>query len=121
MKDNMNVASQDSSPHQIQSRLLLKASQPNAVKMLQVALQHGSIVFCENSGEVTNPHLLSILRKEITVHQGEKYIGFNDLQIEYDNDFRIYIFSHLSKPHFNPEVQQISKVINFAVTREGLE
>ena len=43
------------------------------------------------------------------------------MNIEYDTDFRIYIFSHLSRPHFSPEVQQIAKVINFAVTREGLE
>ena len=43
------------------------------------------------------------------------------MNIEYDSDFRIYIFSHLSNPHFSPEVQQLGKVLNFCVTREGLE
>ena len=43
------------------------------------------------------------------------------MNIEFDSDFRIYIFSHLSNPHFSPEVQQLGKVLNFSVTREGLE
>jgi len=65
----------------------------------------GQVVYCENAGEVTSPHLLSILRKDITNHQGYPRFGFNDLQVEFDNDFRIYIFSHLANPHFSPEVQ----------------
>ena len=56
----------------------------------------------------------------MTIH-GDQYIVFNDNQISFSSDFRIYIFSHLSNPHFSPEVQQLSKVLNFAVTREGLE
>ena len=101
--------------------MCLKASNPNAVKQLQIALQQGSIVFCENSGEVTHPALLSIIRKDISTINGDLYISFNDMNLEFDNDFRIYIFSHLSNPHFSPEVQQLSKVLNFSVTREGLE
>lgn len=81
----------------------------------------GQVVYCENAGEVTSPHLLSILRKDITNHQGYPRFGFNDLQVEFDNDFRIYIFSHLANPHFSPEVQQLSKVLQFSITREGLE
>lgn len=53
--------------------------------------------------------------------QGEQYITFNDMNIDFESDFRIYIFSHLSNPHFSPEVQQLSKVLNFQVTRQGLE
>ena len=53
---------------------------------------------------MTHPALLSILRKEVSTERGELYIVFNDLKIEFDNDFRIYIFSHLSNPHFSPEV-----------------
>ena len=86
-----------------------------------MALQQGAIVLCENAGEVTHPALLSILRKDLTTIQGELYINYNDQNIEFDNDFRIYLFSHLSNPHFSPEVQQLSKVLNFSVTREGLE
>ena len=31
------------------------------------------------------------------------------------------MFSQLSNPHFSPEVQQLGKILNFTVTREGLE
>ena len=121
MRDNMNLREETTGYQVQQSRMCLKASSANAVKQLQFALQQGSIVFCENSGEVTHPALLSILRKDISTINGDLYISFNDMNIDFDSDFRIYIFSHLSNPHFSPEVQQLSKVLNFSVTREGLE
>jgi len=36
--------------------------------------------------------------------QGDLYIVYNDQTVRFDIDFRIYIFSHLSNPHFSPEV-----------------
>ena len=120
MRDNIGAPS-EAQPLAQQGRLCVKASSPNAVKQLQIALQQGSVVFCENAGEVTHPALVSILRKEISTIQGELYISFNDLSVEFDSDFRLYIFSHLSNPHFSPDIQQLSKVLNFSVTREGLE
>lgn len=73
--------------------MCIKASSQNAVKQLTIALQQGALVFCENSGEVTHPALLSILRKEINTIQGDLYINFNDQNIDFDSDFQIYIFS----------------------------
>ena len=78
-------------------------------------------MLCENSGDVTHPALLSILRMEPTSIQGMLHVTFNDVPVEFNDQFRIYIFSHLSNPHFSPEVQQRGKVLNFSVTREGLE
>lgn len=70
---------------------------------------------------MTHPALLSILRRDLSTIQGDLYINFNDQNIEFDTDFKIYMFSQLSNPHFSPEVQQLGKILNFSVTREGLE
>jgi len=41
--------------------------------------------------------------------------------IDFDENFFCYICSQYSNPHFTPEVQQLAKVLDFSVTREGLE
>lgn len=64
---------------------------------------------------------MSILKRELLVVQGDTYIKFNDNQLYFDQDFRIYMFSMQSNPHFTPEVQQQASILNFAVTTEGLE
>ena len=56
MKDHMGAAPENAAGihSNAQNRMSIKASSPHAVKQLQLALQQGSMVFCENSGEVTN-------------------------------------------------------------------
>ena len=67
MKDNMtDVQKLDIMSNAVDKRVFMKASSKNAVRTLERALEMGQVVFCENSGEVTNPHILQILRKEIT-------------------------------------------------------
>ena len=96
LKDYMSVKT-DSSGAMQQDRVFLKASQSNATKLLQEALALGKMVFCENAGEVSSPALLSILRREVTKQYGQAYINFNeqDQPVLYEEDFRIYVFSHL--------------------------
>lgn len=44
-------------------------------------------VILENCGELTNPVLLSVIRRELSNVQGGLYIKFNDNTIEFDTDF----------------------------------
>ena len=41
--------------------------------------------------------------------------------IEYNNDFRFYITTKLRNPHYLPEVATKVSLLNFMITREGLE
>jgi len=52
---------------------------------------------------------------------GQKYVKFNDNQIEYNPDFRLYLVCNLSNPHFPPEFHTRTRILNFSVTKEGLE
>jgi len=120
LKDNMG-ASKDPKRRNLGNKVCVKASSLHLVAQIEAALRNGYIVFVENAGEVTNPHLVQLLRKEILLVNGEPYISFNDNTQFFDPDFRLFIFTQLSNPHYSPEVQQIAKVLNFSVTREGLE
>jgi dynein heavy chain len=48
-------------------------------------------------------------------------IKFGDGFVEYDKNFRFYITTKLSRPHYAPEVCVKVAMLNFMVTEEGLE
>lgn len=78
-------------------------------------------MFVENAGDCSHAALTAIIKKDLVQIQGDTYIKYNDQQIFYDSEFQIYILTQLANPAFSPEVQQSAKVLNFSVTREGLE
>ncbi|KAF5834390.1 hypothetical protein DUNSADRAFT_8976 [Dunaliella salina] len=43
------------------------------------------------------------------------------LQVEYDNKFRLYLQTKLSNPHYKPEIAAQTTLVNFCVTEKGLE
>ena len=50
-----------------------------------------------------------------------RYIKLGDKEIEYHPDFRLILQTKLANPHYKPEMQAQTTLINFTVTREGLE
>lgn len=44
-----------------------------------------------------------------------------DTEVEYNNNFRLYFVSELPNPRFQADTANKVNVINFAVTRRGLE
>ncbi|KAK6993294.1 Dynein heavy chain 6 axonemal, partial [Biomphalaria glabrata] len=52
---------------------------------------------------------------------GRVLIGLGDSDIDYDRNFRFYMTTKLSNPHYLPEVCIKVTVINFTVTKKGLE
>ena len=44
-----------------------------------------------------------------------------DKEVEYHPDFRLILHTKLANPHYKPEMQAQTTLINFTVTREGLE
>ena len=49
------------------------------------------------------------------------YITVADQQMDFDPSFMLYFVTRLPKPHFSPELQAMTTVIDFAVTMKGLE
>lgn len=58
----------------------------------------------EDFGEIVEPALTSVVYKDIQDVKGEKYIKFNDNNMEFNDKFNLYIVTLLSNPHFSPEV-----------------
>ena len=46
------------------------------------------------------------------------YIKIGDKDVEYSKNFKLFLHTKLSKPHYPPEIQAETTLINFAVTEQ---
>ena len=47
-------------------------------------------------------------------------IRLGDKEVEYNEDFRFYITTKLSNPHYPPEISTKTTLVNFAIKEQGL-
>jgi len=78
-------------------------------------------VLLENVGEELDPALEPLLVKQTFKQGGVLCIRLGDSTIEYSDDFRFYVTTKLRNPHYLPELQVKVTLLNFMITREGLE
>ncbi|KAK4826757.1 hypothetical protein QYF61_011125 [Mycteria americana] len=50
-----------------------------------------------------------------------RYIKIEDKECEFTKNFRLILHTKLANPHYKPELQAQTTLINFTVTRDGLE
>ena len=51
---------------------------------------------------------------------GKLIIKLGDKEVEWDSNFRLYMTSKLSNPHYGPEISGKTMIINYGVTQQGL-
>ncbi|BFZ02963.1 hypothetical protein BsWGS_06002 [Bradybaena similaris] len=83
------------------------------------AVQSGDVVLLENIDENVDPVLDPLLGRN-TIKKG-RYIKIGDKEVEYHKDFKLILQTKLANPHYKPEMQAQTTLINFTVTRDGLE
>lgn len=52
---------------------------------------------------------------------GRLLIKLGDKEVEYNIDFKFYICTKLSNPHYTPEISTKTTIVNFAVKEQGKE
>eukprot|EP00798_Chlamydomonas_sp_ICE-L_P008519 gene8518-4817_t len=100
---------------------VLKLSDGDYVRRLEMCIQFGNPVLLENVGEELDPTLEPLLLKNVFKQGGGLCIRLGDSTIEYSESFRFYITTKLRNPHYLPEVAVKVTLLNFMITPEGLE
>nr|XP_034190797.1 dynein heavy chain 6, axonemal [Osmia lignaria] len=100
---------------------MCKLTDANFTRILETSIRLGMPVLLQEVGETLDPNLEPILLKQIFILGGRALIRFGDTDVEYDNNFRLYITTKLANPHYLPEVCIKVTVVNFTVTIGGLE
>ncbi|MEW5314022.1 MAG: hypothetical protein WDW38_005550 [Sanguina aurantia] len=100
---------------------LVKLTDGNFLRTLENSIRVGIPVLVEDVGEALDPALEPLLTKAIYKKGGRTLIRLGDTDIDYDPNFKFYITTKLSNPHYLPEVCIKVTIINFTVTMKGLE
>lgn len=94
---------------------------PDYMRILEQCIQIGRPCLCQNIKEDLDPSLNPILTKSVKKIGGAYFIKLGDRDVEYNNNFRFYMATKLSNPHYSPEIASKTNIINFAVKEQGLE
>ncbi|XP_042770547.1 dynein axonemal heavy chain 2 isoform X3 [Panthera leo] len=93
----------------------------NYLQILEKAIQFGYPVLLQNVQEYLDPTLNPVLNKSVARIGGRLLMRIADKEVEYNSNFRFYITTKLSNPHYSPETSAKTTIVNFAVKEQGLE
>ncbi|KAL4640265.1 dynein heavy chain 6, axonemal [Arapaima gigas] len=100
---------------------VIKLTDAGFLRTLETAVRLGMPVLLEELKETLDPALEPILLKQTFVSGGRTLIRLGDSDIDYDKNFRFYMTTKMANPHYLPEVCIKVTIINFTVTKSGLE
>jgi dynein heavy chain len=98
---------------------IVRLGQNDLLRKLERALENGYTMLIENIGESLDAVLNPVIQRAV-IRRGKKmYIKLGDKEVEFHKDFRLYLHTKLSNPHYPPEIQAETTLINFTVTAAG--
>ncbi|KAK7807584.1 hypothetical protein U0070_013890 [Myodes glareolus] len=97
----------------------IRLGQKSYLDIIEQAISEGDILLIENIGETVDPVLDPLLGRN-TIKKG-RFIKIGDKEVEYHPSFRLILHTKYFNPHYKPEMQAQCTLINFLVTRDGLE
>ncbi|XP_019220092.2 LOW QUALITY PROTEIN: dynein heavy chain 11, axonemal [Oreochromis niloticus] len=98
---------------------VVQLGQKGCLDVIEQALVFGETVVIENLPEKVDPVLEPLLSRK-TVKRG-RYILIGGKECAYNSNFKLILHTKLANPHFPPELQAQTTLINFTVTPTGLE
>ncbi|EFN60879.1 Dynein beta chain, ciliary [Camponotus floridanus] len=99
--------------------IVLRSTQKNYLDRIEHAIANGNVVLLESIMETVDAVLDPILGR-VLIKRG-RAIKVGDKEVDYDPRFRLILQTKLANPHYKPEMQAQTTLINFTVTKDGLE
>lgn len=91
------------------------------VRTIESAIESGKPVLIENLQNNIDAVIQPVYARSFIKRARNFYIRMGDKELSLSKDFRLYLHTKLSNPHFPPEIQAECTLINFTVTEDGLE
>ena len=97
---------------------VLRLGQKYFMDQVEICVSEGKTLLLENLCEEIDPVLDPLLGRNL-IKKG-KAIKLGDKEVEYDVNFQLYLHTKLANPHYKPELQAQTTLINFTVTKQGM-
>jgi len=98
---------------------VIRLDQKGYIDVIEKCIIDGRTMLIENLTEDVEPVLDPLLGR--TLIKKGKAIRLGDKEVEYTSTFQLYLHTKMANPHYKPELQAQLTLINFTVTRQGLE
>jgi dynein heavy chain len=86
---------------------VISSDDSTLLRVCEQCIRLGLPLIIENVGETIESSLLPLLNRDIfnrTTSSSVGTIRFNDIDIEYNPNFRVYFITQLNNPHFLPDI-----------------
>ena len=100
---------------------LITLKQSDYLRTLENAIQFGQPVLLQEVLEELDPSLEPIMSRAVIKVGNRSIIKLGDKEVDYNPDFRFYLTTKLSNPHYTPEISTKATIVNFCVKQQGLE
>merc|ERR1719181_1037316 len=88
---------------------------------LKAALEGGHPFLIENLEEAVDASLMPVVQRALIKRGSRFYVKLGEDEVEFNSQFKMYLHTKLSNPHYAPEIQAETTLVNFTVTPQGLE
>ncbi|XP_034662377.1 dynein beta chain, ciliary [Drosophila subobscura] len=99
--------------------VVLRLRQRGFLEALEKCISQGDTVLIEQIEESLDTVLEPLLSRAL-IKKG-RYLRIGDKEIEFNANFRLILHTKMANPHYKPEMQAQTTLINFTVTPDGLE
>eukprot|EP00916_Digyalum_oweni_P005776 GHVL01010034.1.p1 GENE.GHVL01010034.1~~GHVL01010034.1.p1 ORF type:complete len:2742 (+),score=421.27 GHVL01010034.1:35-8227(+) len=98
-----------------------RMSNPKLMRLMETALTNGYSVLIEDLDESLDAVLSPVIGRMVIKRGRSRYVKLGDKEIALSPNFKLFLHTKLSNPHYPPEIQAECAIINFTVTEQGLE
>ena len=111
----------DPSKDTIKEMKCVQLTQGKYLNAVEMAISNGEAIMIENIREEIDAVLDPVLMRSLIRRGRAILIKLGDKEVEFDPNFKLYIQTKLSNPHYKPEIAAQTTIINFMITLDGLE
>ena len=94
---------------------------PKTVDVVEKAIENGSTVLIENMAESIDAALMSVVTRSIVKKGRKMSIKMGDKILEYNPNFKLFLHTKMSNPHYPPEIQAETTIITDRIKRLGAQ
>merc|ERR1719223_1322142 len=91
------------------------------VNTFELSIDHGKSVLIENMAEKIDAVLAPVISRTTIKRGNKRVVKLGDKELVLSPNFKLFMQTKLSNPHYPPEIQAECTIINFTVTEAGLE
>jgi dynein heavy chain len=100
---------------------IVRLGQKGMLRKLERAIENGFSILIENLDERIDAVITPVIQRAKTKKGHKYYVKLGDSDVEFHDNFKMFLHTKLGNPHFPPEVQAETTLVNFTVTILGLE